>query len=134
MKGIQMETRAETRNVSGFQRLEVREGANWVDLVVKPGEPELLTIEGPPGYVARVKSEVRGDTLKVSLAGGLSAKVKDALTTSLTRQTVRYHLTARNLVEIEVTGLVQVHLEAYGDDRPVVKDRLPAPPRPPRRR
>jgi hypothetical protein len=127
-----MKTTVETRSVSGFQRLELREGANWVDLVVEPGEPELLTIEGPPEYAARVKSEVRGDTLKVSLGGGLSDKVKDALTTSLTRQTIRYHLTAKHLVEIEVVGLIWVDLEAYGDKRPVVKDRLPAPPRPSR--
>lgn len=125
-------TVSETTKVSGFQRLELCETANWVDLVVEPGEPELLTIEGPPEYVARVKSEVRGETLRVSLAGGLSDKVKDALTTSLTRKKITYHLTAKNLVEIKVIGLIRVNLEAYGENRPVVQDRLPAPPIQPR--
>jgi len=126
-----MNSASETREVGGFERLELSETVNWVDLVVEPGEPEKLIIEGPPAYVARVKSAVRGDTLQVSLAGGLSDRVKDALTTSLTRKTVTYHLTAKNLVEIKVIGLIQVNLDAYGDVRPVVKDRLPLPPTPP---
>lgn len=126
-----METTSETRIVSGVRRLELHETVNWVDLVVEPGEPEQLTIEGPPAYVARVKSAVRGDTLQVSLAGRLSDRVKNALTTSLTRKTVTYHLTAKNLVEIEAVGLIRVNLDAYGDVRPVIKDRLPLPPIPP---
>ena len=125
-----MNTASHTRKVSGFRRLEVRATANWVNLIVEPGEPELLRIEGPPGYIARAESEVRGETLIVSLTGTLSDKIRDALTTSLTRKTVTYHLIAKNLVEIEVTGLVRVNLDAYRDNRPVVINRLPAPPRP----
>ena len=127
-----METISETRDVSGFRRLELRETVNWVELIAVPGETEQLTIEGPPEYVARVKSEVRGETLVMSLSGNLSDRVKDALTTSLTRKTVTYHLTAENLVEIEVAGLIRVNLEAYGDNWPVVVDRLPGPPIRPR--
>lgn len=123
-----MKTVSETRSASGFQRLELHDTAHWVDLTVEPGEPELLTIEGPPECVARVKSVVQGDTLKVFLTGTLTDRLTDALTTSLTRRTVTYHLTAKELAEIETAGLIRVHLAAYGDNPPVVKDRLRVPP------
>jgi hypothetical protein len=127
-KEVNMKTVSETRKVSNFRRLELCETVNWVDLIAEPGETEQLTIEGPPEYIDRVVSEVQGDTLKVSLSGSLSDKVKDALTTSLTRKMVTYHLTAKNLVEIEVAGLIRVNLDAYGENRPMVKDLLPRPP------
>jgi hypothetical protein len=123
-----MKTVTETRNVSGFQRFELRETANCVRLIVEPGEPERLMIKGSPEYVARVKSEVIDETLKVSLTGGLTDKLKDALTTSPVRKSVAYQLIAKNLVEIELTGLIRVNLEAYGDHQPVIKECFPKPP------
>lgn len=108
-----MKTISETRELNAFRRFELFEPVNYVSLTIEPGEVDQLTIVGPPEYVARVKSEVKGRTLKVSLGGSLSEKVKDALTTSLTRKSVRYYLIAKNLEEIKLTGFIRANLEAY---------------------
>ena len=123
-----MKTVSETRNMCGFRRFEICETVNCVRLIVEPGEPERLVIEGSPDYLARVMSEVVGETLSVSLTGGLTDKLKDALTISPMRKIATYHLTAQNLDEIKLVGLIRVNLEAYDDHRPVIMECFPSPP------
>ena len=85
-----------TREFGGFERLELRDRTNWVDLIIEPGEGEALVIEGPLEILTRIKTEVQAGTLKIALGGNLVQKVQGALTTSLSRKKVRYHLTARD--------------------------------------
>lgn len=117
-----------TREVGGFERLELRDRTNWVDLIIEPGEREALVIEGPVEILARIKTEVQAGTLKIELGGNLFQKVQDALTTSLSRKKVRYHLTAKRLTEVKVFGMVNVDVSAFGKDRPKVKYAGAVPP------
>ncbi len=118
----------ETREVSGFERLELRDRTNWVNLIIEPGEQEALVIEGPSEILARIKTEVQAGTLKITLGGNLLQKVQDALTTSLTRKKVRHHLTAKRLIEVKVFGMVNVDVSAFGKEKPTVKYAGPLPP------
>jgi hypothetical protein len=117
-----------TREFGGFERLELRDRTNWVDLIIEPGEREALVIEGPPEILTRIKTEVQAGTLKIALGGNLFQKVQDALTTSLSRKKVRYHLTAKRLTEVKVFGMVNVDVSAFGKERPTVKYAGPVPP------
>ena len=117
-----------TREVGGFERLELRDRTNWVDLIIEPGEREALVIEGPSEILARIKTDVQAGTLKIALGGNLLQKVQDALTTSLSRKKVRYHLTAKRLTEVKVFGYVNVDVSAFGKERPTVKYAGPVPP------
>ena len=48
-----------TRELGGFERLELRDRANWVDLIIEPGEREALVIDGPLEILNRIKTEVQ---------------------------------------------------------------------------
>lgn len=114
-----------------FRRVELRDPTNWVELIVEPGAPAALSVEGSPDVVDRVRTRLDGGTLLITLTGSLTEKVRDALTTSLTRRRLTYRLRAPDLVEVAVLGMVQVMVDAFGSDRPLVTRLEPAPPRAP---
>jgi hypothetical protein len=122
----------ELRDTAPFDRLEVHDPANEVDVIVEPGDRQHLAIEGPPEIVARVRTVVIDRTLMVTLAGGLSDRLRDAVTTSLTRHHVTYRITTPRLLEVRVAGLVRVAIEGFGSNRPVVTSLEPHPPAMPR--
>ncbi len=130
---------SEVRDVAPFDRIELRDPANRVDLIVEPG-PQLVVIEGRAELIRRVRTKVVDGILRITLAGGVVDHVRDAVTTSLTRQWIVYRIRAPRLYELRVAGLVSVSVSAFGADAPVVT-RLgppqpptwPIPPTPPRR-
>lgn len=119
---------SEVREVPAFERIELRDPTNWVDLVAEPGERESVVVEGPPEMLVRVRTRVKDRTLRITLAGSLAQHVRDALTTSLTRQHLVYRIRAPRLLEVRVAGLVRVAVEAFGADAPVVHRPQPQPP------
>jgi hypothetical protein len=116
---------------ASFRRVELRDPTNWVEFIVEPGAPVALSIEGSRDFVGRVRTRVDGGTLLITLAGSLTEKVRDALRTSLTRRRLTYRLRAPDLIEVAVLGMVQVTVDAFGTDRPVVTRLEPAPPQAP---
>ncbi len=129
------ERTSEVRQVAAFERVELRDPTNWVDLVVAPGERQIVVVEGPLEMVARVRTRVEDGTLRITLAGSIADHVRDAFTTSLTRQRLVYRIHAPRLLEVMVAGLVRVGVDAFGPDAPVVtrlRPGAPAMPLPPR--
>ena len=120
-----------TRELAPFERIELRDPANWVELTVEPGEAESITIDGPPDLVDRVRTDVHHGMLHIRLAGSATDRVRDALTTSLGRRRLTYLVRARRILEVRVRGLVRVSVDAFGADAPVVTSLVPKPPRPP---
>lgn len=117
------------RNLQEFRFLELCDPANWVDLIITSGDKESLTITGPAKIASRIKTKVEQDTLVISLGGGLIDKILDALTTSLTRSKVTYHLTVRRLDEIDLCGLIRVDTAGIETAKPIIR-RLAPPPIP----
>lgn len=113
------------------RRIQLQDPTNWALLVLEPGEPESLSVEGPPDVIRRVRAKVNGETLVIDLGGGLGERVRDALTTSLTRQHVTYRVRALHLAEVRVRGLVSVDAGAFGTDAPRVTRLEPTPTAPP---
>lgn len=117
-----------TLPVPEFRRIELRDPANWAELVVEPSSTSFVEVEGPADVIGRVQAEVDGELLRITLGGGLLARVSDALTTSLTRAHVSYRVRAPRVDEVRVLGLVHVSVDAFGADAPVVTRLHPVPP------
>jgi hypothetical protein len=129
------ERTSEVRELAPFERIELRDPTNWVDLVVRPDERHLVVIEGSPEMVARVHTSVEDGTLRIRLGGNIADHVRDAFTTSLTRECLVYRIHARRLLEVRVAGLVRVVAHDFGPNAPVIahlEPHAPVMPEPPR--
>ena len=129
------ERTSEVREVAAFERIELRDPTNWVDLVVRPDERYLVVIEGSPEMIARIHTIVEDGTLRIRLGGSIADHVRDAFTTSLTRQCLVYRIHAPRLLEVRVAGLVRVAAHEFGANAPVIthlEPRAPVMPEPPR--
>lgn len=125
--------RSEVRDVAPFDRIELHDPANRVDLIVEPG-PQHIVIEGRTEMIHRVRTDVVDGVLRITLAGGLVDHVRDAVTTSITRQWIVYRIRVPRLYELRVAGLVTASVSAFGAEAPVVTrlgPPLPIPPIPP---
>lgn len=99
----------ETRTVSGFDRVRLH-SQHENELVITQAESEALTIEAPEDVLRRIRSEVRHGRLTIELNGGLAEKIADALTTSLSRPRIRYHLAVKDLRELAVFAVATVEI------------------------
>ena len=100
---------SETRTVSGFERVLLH-SQHENELVITQGETEALTIEAPADILPRIRSQVRQGRLTIELEGGLAEKISDALTTSLSRPRIRYHLAVKDLSELEIRAVATVEM------------------------
>lgn len=115
------QTVARSRDLQEFRRLKLCDPANWVDLVIESGETENLTITGPAKMVSRIKTRVKNNTLAISLGGNFLDRIRDSLTTSLTRKRIAYHLTVRQLDLIELCGLIRVDTRELETRKPIIR-------------
>jgi hypothetical protein len=125
----------QTLEVSPFERVELRDPVNRVHLIAAPGERHTVAAEGAPETLRRVRAEVTDGILRITVAGSVADHLRDAVTTSLSRQELVYRVHAPRLREVRVAGYVSVAVDAFGADAPVVtrlEPQAPAPPRPPR--
>jgi hypothetical protein len=97
----------QTRSVSGFERVSLR-SQHENELTITQGEQESLTIEAPPEILERITSQVRDGQLSIVLDGSLSEKIADALSTSLNRPHIKYHLAVKELHELELYAIATV--------------------------
>ena len=118
------------RKLEPFDKIVLHDTANWVDLVIREGEQEALTIHAPQDTLARIRARVKDSTLRIVLGGTWMDKIDDALTTSLTRKHIRYELTVRRLKELKVRGLVRIDTRGLGQQQPAIKRGEPIAPIP----
>jgi hypothetical protein len=109
---------AETRQVGEFDRILVLVPNMENELVIRQGERESLVIDGCcPDLLARIKTEVRDGELRIRIAGSWTDLLKDALSTSLTREHIRYTLTVRQLTSLDVDGIMYIKAERLDTER-----------------
>ena len=107
----------ESREVGDFAKVVLRV-YNMVNQVqITQGEQESLTIEAQPEILSKIKTAVRGGTLVIWQDGSWLDKLASALTTSLTRPTVRYYLTVMDLACLELAGFVHANAAELRADR-----------------
>lgn len=111
----------ETRDVHGFKGVSLSVQNLQNDIVIRQGDCESLTIEAPPDLLARIKTGVSAGELAIRLTGSWSDLVKEALSTSLSRQRIRYTLTVRQLIALNITGLVHLEADRLETDRLVLR-------------
>lgn len=99
----------ETRQVSGFERVSIRGNTCSTQLFITQGEQEGLTIEAPPEYLDRLRSQVKDENLTIRLQGSWLQEMEDALATCLNRPHIVYYLQVRKLTSLEVQCAYRVH-------------------------
>lgn len=107
----------ETRDVHDFEKVSLRVQNIQNDLVIQQGERESLVIEANPDLLSRVKTVVRDGELSIWIVGSWSDLIKEALSTSLTRQRIQYTLTVRVLNALDVAGIAHVESAGLATDR-----------------
>lgn len=101
------ENAVEKREVGGFDRLVLRVYNVVNQVQITQGERESLTIEARPEIASKIATTVRGGALVIRYDGSWLDKLGFALATSLTRPTVRYHVTVTDLASLDLAGLAQ---------------------------
>ena len=98
----------ENREVRSFDRVVwgVHNMMNQIEIT--QGEHESLTIEARPEVLSKIATAVSEGELSIRSDGSLLDKLRFALSTSLTRPIVRYHLTVKNLTCLDLAGFVHV--------------------------
>lgn len=99
----------EKREVDSFDRLVLRVYNVVNQVQIKQGEHESLTIEARPDIASKITTTVRGGALVIRHDGSWLDKLGFALATSLTRSTVRYHITVTELACLDLAGFVRAH-------------------------
>jgi hypothetical protein len=108
----------ESREVSNFDRVFLRD---YGELVITQGEQESLTIETHPDILPQIKTEVKNGELVIKIGGSWLDKLGHALSTSLTRQPIKYDLTVKKLTGLEIAGAVRVNASDIETDRLALK-------------
>jgi hypothetical protein len=99
----------ETRQVHGFERISLCVQNIQNILTIQQGKIEALVIEASSDLLARLRTEVSNGELTIKLAGSWTDLIQEALSTSLTRQAIRYTLTVKQLSALNICGFA--HLE-----------------------
>jgi hypothetical protein len=103
-------TETETRQVKDFNQVSIRGNACSTQLFINQGEQENLTIEAPPEYLPRFRSEIRGKKLTIRLTGSWLQELEDAISTCFRKPHIIYRLTVRELTYLNVQCAESVQL------------------------
>ena len=98
----------ESREVGILDRVVLSVHNIMNQMQITQGEHESLTIEARPEVLSKITTAVSGGELAIRLDGSLLDRMGFALSTSLTRPIVRYHLTVKSLASLDLTGFVHV--------------------------
>ena len=110
------EIKTQVREITDVQRVRLRsQYAN--ELFIEQSEDETLTIETSPRVLERIETIVEAGLLSIDLAGGLGDRVRDALTTSLTRPHVVIRLSLSQLRGLDIAALAYVRVGRMQTDR-----------------
>lgn len=99
----------EIRQVSGFDQVSLR-SQHENHLVIRQEDRESLTIQAPAEILARIQTRVAQDRLTISMEGDWPARIRDALTTSLTRPRIHYELCVKRLSHLEIYAMADVRI------------------------
>jgi hypothetical protein len=102
-------TQTETRQISDFDQVSIKGNTCSAQVLITQGQQEGLTIEAPPEYLDRLRSEVKDRKLTVRLQDSWLQELEDALATCLNRPHILYRLTVRQLTYLEVQCAYIVH-------------------------
>lgn len=99
----------ERRKVDSFDRVVLRVYNVVNQVQIKQADHQSLTIEARPDIASKITTTVRGGALVIRYEGSWLDKLGFALATSLTRPTVRYHVTVTELACLDLAGFVRAH-------------------------
>ncbi|MBN1327842.1 MAG: DUF2807 domain-containing protein [Candidatus Heimdallarchaeota archaeon] len=97
------------RDVNNFDYLEIREHHEG-ELTISLGEKESLTIEAPVDMIDRIETTVNDHKLVIKTGGNFIKRIGDSFRTSFTRRKIKYNLTVRELIGVEITGILKANI------------------------
>lgn len=100
---------SQSRDVADFQHVTLKV-QHTNELFITQGDSESLTIESTPKIIDRIETSVENGTLRIFEGGGLGDRLRDAITTSLSRPHIVYHLNVRQLRSLEVLATAFVNI------------------------
>lgn len=103
------ETTSESRDVSGFEEVELRGVGN---LSIQQGDSELLTVEAEEDILPKIRTKVKNNRLIIGPKRN---------TTINTTESINYELTVKDLSALEVSGAGDVEAEGISTDELAVK-------------
>lgn len=103
----------EKREVRDFDRVR---WTGYGELVIQQGERESLTIETHPDLMSKIIAEVEHGKLELGRGGNWTDKLNFALETSLTRKPIYYHLTIKELSELDIRGAGTIRVLGISSD------------------
>jgi hypothetical protein len=101
---------SESREVCEFDRVIMCVNGVINKVQITQGEQESLTLWGQPDTLSKITTVVRERALIIQSGGSWVDKLGFALSTSLTRSTVRYTLAVKDLAGLDLTGIVHAQL------------------------
>ena len=104
-----IENVSESREVCEFDRVIMYVNGIMNEVQITQGEQESLNLQGRPDTLSKITTVVRGRALIIRSGGSWVDKLGFALSTSLTRPTIRYTITVRNLASLELLGFVHAN-------------------------
>lgn len=107
----------ESREVRNFDRVTLTMPNIECELLITQSESESLCIKARQEILSRIRTEVRNGKLAIWIDGSWSERIRDALTTSLTRPRIRCHLTLKTLTSLEGCGTMHVSASGLETDR-----------------
>ncbi|HUT80111.1 MAG TPA: head GIN domain-containing protein [Candidatus Bathyarchaeia archaeon] len=99
----------EKRDVSDFDYLEIREHHEG-ELTISLGEKESLAIEAPVDMIDRIETTVHDHKLFIKTGGNIINQIGDSFRTSLTRRKIKYILTVKELIGVEISGILKANI------------------------
>ncbi|MEA3438885.1 MAG: head GIN domain-containing protein [Chloroflexota bacterium] len=102
-------TNSQVRDVKDFQHVSLMV-QHTNELFITQGDSESLTIESSLKIIDRIESTVENGKLSLKLSGGFGYRLCDAITTSLYRPHIAYHLNVRQLRSLEVLATAFVNI------------------------
>ena len=105
---------SETREVKGFERVVMRD---YGELVITQGEKESLTVEAEPGIIGKIRTEVRGGNLDISMGASWLRKIGHAFASTISGSWIKYSLTVKKLTGLEVLGAARVSASKIKTER-----------------
>jgi hypothetical protein len=105
---------SETREVQGFERVVMRD---YGELIITQGEKESLTVEADSSIIGKIRTEVRGKNLDISMGASWLRKIGHAFTSSISGSWIKYTLTVKKLTGLDVLGAARVSASKIKTDQ-----------------
>ncbi len=108
------------RDVKDFDYIEIHEHHEG-ELTISLGEKEALSIEAPADMIDRIETHVHDNKLIIKTGGNIITRIGDSFRTSITRRKIKYNLIVKELIGVEISGILKATINAMKSNYFILK-------------